>query len=339
MFYNFRRNATLTIIAAALLAISGCSKKSSSSATAAPGNSGAKTSTSKKARRLKLAFVSNNVAQYWNYAHAGIRKFEKKTGVQVSLKEPRTGTVAEQDSILEDLASAGYNGVAVSVISPHDQVAELNRIAQHMKLICVDSDSPQSHRIMYIGTNNYNAGKLMGKQIVKLLPHGGQMAVFVGTFAADNARQRLNGILHEIKGKHIRIVAKKEDQTDAGKAENNAEDVLVTFPHINLLCGLYSYNGPAIAMALKSAHDKGKVKAVVFDQEPQTLRAIQEGYINCTIVQNPVMEGYLSCVWLKRLCLNNHVALPKSKHVDTGVEAVDAKNLASYRKKLAKMLK
>lgn len=359
MIINFQRKTCFTVLAAALLAISGCSKKKSATTTSAPNTNHAQhaafasingahgaapkkpqsAAAAKRARHLKLAFVSNNVAEYWNYAHAGIRKFEKKTGIQVAFKEPRTGAVAEQNSILEDLASAGYNGVAVSVIAPHDQVVELNRIAQHMKLICVDSDSPQSHRLMYIGTNNYNAGKLMGKQIDKLLPKGGQMAVFVGSFAADNARQRLKGILYEIKGKHIRIVAKKEDQTDAAKARSNVEDVLVAFPHVNLLCGLYSYNGPAIAGALKGAHKQGKIKAVVFDQDPQTLLGIKQGVINCTIVQNPVQEGYLSCVWLERLCMNRNVQLPKTKHVDTGVEVVDAKNVASYQKKLAKMTK
>ena len=30
--------------------------------------------------------------------------------------------------------------------------------------------------------------------MVKLLPHGGKIAVFVGTFSADNAAQRLKGI-------------------------------------------------------------------------------------------------------------------------------------------------
>ena len=71
-------------------------------------------------------------------------------------------------------------------------VAALNRIAKGTNLITFDSDCVKSNRILYIGTNNFEAGKVLGQEIVKLLPDGGKMAVFVGTLAADNARQRLD---------------------------------------------------------------------------------------------------------------------------------------------------
>ena len=55
---------------------------------------------------------------------------------------------------------------------------------------------------------------MLGNQIVKLLPSGGKMAVFVGTLAADNAAQRLLGIEDAIKGHNIEIITRKEDATD-----------------------------------------------------------------------------------------------------------------------------
>jgi hypothetical protein len=61
---------------------------------------------------------------------------------------------------------------------------------------------------LYIGTNNYEAGKALGKEIVEMLPDGGKMAVFVGTLSADNAAQRLKGIEDAIEGKNITIVDK-----------------------------------------------------------------------------------------------------------------------------------
>ena len=51
------------------------------------------------------------------------------------------------------------------------------------------------------------------------------MAVFVGTFSADNAAQRLKGIEDAIAGHNIEIVAKKEDNKDRAKARSNVEDV------------------------------------------------------------------------------------------------------------------
>src|ERR1700730_485186 len=76
---------------------------------------------------IRLAFVPNAPAAFWDMASHGLKKFEKETGVHVELKYPPTGSVEEQNRILEDLASQSYSGVALSVIAPQDQVRDLNR--------------------------------------------------------------------------------------------------------------------------------------------------------------------------------------------------------------------
>src|SRR6266516_2178014 len=138
------------------------------------------------ASSLKLAFVTNNASEFWKTASAGVHKYEKESGVQVDIKMPPNGKTEEQNGYLENLVSQGYNGIAVSVIAPNDQVENINKVAAKTKVICFDSDCPKSNRLLYIGTNNFEAGKTLGAQIVKLLPNGGKMAVFVGTLAADN---------------------------------------------------------------------------------------------------------------------------------------------------------
>ena len=71
---------------------------------------------------VKLAFVTNNTSEFWKIAGAGIRKYEKEGKVQVDLKMPSSGTTESQNQILQDLSSQGYNGIAVSVIAPNDQI-------------------------------------------------------------------------------------------------------------------------------------------------------------------------------------------------------------------------
>ncbi len=325
--------------------LSGCGKGGSSSRSSTPPISPAATAVPTKpvhiypkGTPIKLAFISNNVANYWNFAHAGARAFEKKTGIQVTFREPSKGTVAEQNQIIEDLVTEGYNGIAISVLAPNDQIRTLNSAARSLNLICVDSDAPKSDRLMYIGTMNYNAGLLMGKEVLRLLPNGGQMAIFVGNLASRNAARRLQAIEHVIKGHNITIVAKKEDNQDYARARANAENVISAFPHLKLMCGLYSYNGALAAAAVKAAGDKGKIKIIAFDQDPDTLQDIKSGLINATVVQNPFMEGYLSCKYLRNICEEGMKAIPTSDSVDTGVHIVDAKNLAAYEKKLAKMM-
>jgi ribose transport system substrate-binding protein len=318
------------------IAIGGCKQKESNT-TATTTGSKAGGEAAKGGKQLKLAFVTNNVSDFWKSAIAGVHAWEKETGQHVDIRQPTNGKVEEQNQILESLVSQGYDGIAISVIAPKDQVANLNRAAKKTKLITFDSDADKSDRLCYIGTDNVVAGKTLGGEILKLLPQGGKMAVFVGTFSADNAAARLQGIQEAINGHNIEIVAKKEDNTDRNVARTNVENVLNAFSDINLLCGLWSYNGPQIAKALDASGKKGKVIAAVFDDEDGTLMGIEDGTINCTVVQKPYEFGYQSSKMLYDLNTKGDSVIPPSKKIDTGVEVINKENLAAYKDKMAKL--
>ena len=238
--------------------------------------------------------------------------------------------------ILENLVSQGYDGIAVSVCAPTDQVSNLNAAAKKTNVVCADSDSPKSDRLEYVGTENYTAGQELGKDIVKLLPSGGKIAVFVGTFSADNAAQRLAGISDAINGHNITIVAKKEDNTDKAKARSNVEDVMNANPDLNLVCGLWSYNGPAIASAIDASGKKGKVLAAVFDQEQGTLDGVKAGTLTCTVVQDPFGFGYEAVKQLRDMAVQGPAfKLPSDRKVLFPVKTVDSTNIDQYTKDLA----
>jgi ribose transport system substrate-binding protein len=291
---------------------------------------------------LKLAFVTNNPSQFWKIAEAGIKKYEREAKVQVDLKMPPSGTPEDQNQIMQNLANQGYNAIAVSVIAPQDQLRVLNEVANKTQLITFDSDAVASKRLLYIGTNNFEAGKALGQRIVKILPDGGKIAVFVGTLAADNAAQRLGGIEAAIKGHNIEIVDKREDNTDRAKARSNVEDIINAHDDLNLVVGLWNYNGPAIAAAIEGLGKRGKIKAAVFDEDEATLEAIESGTIDATVVQKPFQFGYLSAKWMHALATQGEdakKALPADRVIDTGVTVIDKSNVAPFKIELAEMRK
>jgi ribose transport system substrate-binding protein len=338
-FYSVWRS--LAVCSAIALACVSCNKSNDDAVKApapAAGGSSAHVVKASDPSSLKLAFVTNNASEFWKIAAAGVHKYEKEADVQVDIKMPPNGKTEEQTAILENLTSQNYNGIAISVLAPNDEVANLNRVAGQTNLICFDSDCPKSNRLLYIGTNNVQAGRTLGAQIVQLLPGGGKMAVFVGTLAADNAAQRLQGIEEAIAGHNIEIVAKKEDGTDQGKARSNAEDVINGYSDINLLCGLYDYNGPAIAAAIDASGKKGKIHAAVFDEQLGTLDGIRHGLIDCTCVQKPFQFGYLASKWLHDLAVQGDaIQLPAGNSIDTGVDIINAASVEDFARKLAEM--
>ena len=172
---------------------------------------------------------------------------------------PQTGSVDEQQQILEDLLARGVDGIAISPIDPANMTALLDQVAERTLLITHDSDAPASKRLAYIGTDNVAAGRAAGAEIAKALPEGGEIVIFVGRLDAQNARERKQGIEEALAGTGVTILDTRLDQGDQARAQENAEAMLVAHPDVDALVGLWSYNGPAILQAVRAA---GKIGAV-----------------------------------------------------------------------------
>ena len=282
-------------------------------------------------KRVHIAFVTNNVSDFWKIAQAGVNKAQKDFDVTCDFKMPTAGTASEQKVILEDLVTRGVTGIAVSPVNPDSQTVVLDKAASSVNLICMDSDAPESKRICYVGTSNFDAGKTAGEQIVKALPDGGKIMLYVGMRDAQNALDRYKGIREVLsKDAKYKILGVMTDDTNHTKARANVEDTLVKHPDIACLVGLWSYNGPAIVNAVRAANKVGKVKIVCFDEQDDTLQGVKDGAIYATVVQKPFEFGYQSVKVLAALSRGDESVVPESKMIDTGVRVIDQSNIDEF---------
>jgi len=310
-------------------AVSGCGKKETASA---PNGAAA------PAKKLKLAFVSNNAATFWTIARTGCEAASKDLGnVDVDFRIPSTGSAAEQQQILDDLVAKGVDGIAVSPIDPKNQIDFLNKIAANTLLICVDSDAADSKRVCYIGTDNFAAGQEAGKLIKEALPNGGKIMVFVGYADAQNAKDRFGGIKKELEGSKVEVIDLRTDDTDNVRAQKNAEDTLVKYPDISMLVGLYNYNGPAILNAVRSAGQAGKVKIVCFDENAETLDGVASGDIYGTVVQQPFEFGKQAMTKMAKYLGGDKAALAGGKQI-VATRSLKKDDIAAFKADLAKIL-
>ena len=289
-------------------------------------------------KKLRFAFVTNNPSNFWKIASKGCDEAERKLGIEVEFRMPAGGLASEQQQIVDDLLAKRIDGIAISPIDPANQTPMLNRAAGETLLICHDSDAPESERVAYVGTNNYSAGRVAGRLIKEVLPGGGKVMLFVGTLDAQNARDRRQGILDEIKGSAVEVVDTRTDATDRARARSNVEDTMISRPEVSCLVGLWSYNGPTIAGAVKGAGKAGKINIVCFDEDEVTLQAIKDGVIHGTVVQQPYEFGLQSMKVLKSLAEGDTSVVPANKIIDVPVLVVNKGNVDEFWADLNRLL-
>lgn len=291
----------LLVLALGVLSFSqGCGKENSAtSSVAGP-------------KKFRLAFVTNSKNDFWSTVRHGCNSAAQNLGdVDVDFRFLTGSTVEEQQQIVSDLVSNGVNGIAISPIDAAKQADFLSQIAAKTLLVCVDSDVPDSKRACFIGTDNLAAGKQAADLLKAALPKGGKIVLCVGYPNAQNAKDRIEGLKGGLEGSSIEIIDTLADATKPDVAQKNAEDAMAKHPDLAGIVGLYSYNGPAILTAVRSAGKAGQVKIVCFDDDKATLDGIAAGDIYGTVVQISTRIGYETIKRMDQYLAGDKTQLPK----------------------------
>ena len=282
-------------------------------------------------RPLRLAFVTNNSADFWTIARRGVEKADEELpDVEAEFRLTPDGTAAEQQRIVDDLLTKGVDAIAISPVDPQNQVALINSAAQRTVVFTQDSDAPDSDRACYIGTDNLAAGRQAGQLIREAIPEGGDVMLFVGKLDARNAQERVQGIREALAGSGIRIIDVLTDDADDVRAKANAADTLVRYPDIAGMVGLWIYNGPAILNAVREAGKVGRVRIIAFDEADETLAGIREGAIHATVVQQPYEFGYRAIMLMAQAARGDRSAIPASKQIIVPTQVVNRANVEEF---------
>ncbi len=294
-----------------------------------------------------VAFVTNQIADFWKIAEAGCRDAEKDFDINVEVRMPPEATAVEQKRIVEDLMNRGVSGIAISPIDADNQKDMINDMAKKINVITHDSDAPGTDRLIYIGMDNYKAGRMCGKLVKQALPDGGEVMLFIGRLEQDNSKHRRQGLIDElfdrpedrtrfdpvdevIQGDKYTILGTLTDQGKPERAKEKAEDALNTNPEVDAMVGLFEYNPPACYEALKQAGQLGNIKLIGFDENDITLQAIKDGHCAGTIVQDPYKYGYESIRVLSRLARGDKSVINEDKFIDIPPRSVTKSNVDEF---------
>jgi ribose transport system substrate-binding protein len=224
------------------------------------------------------------------------------------------------------------------------QAAIDKAVAEGIPVICVDSDVPDSKRILYIGTDNFKAGRESLRRMAALLSGKGNIAV-IAISGQRNIDDRVAGVADALRNfPALKLTKILDDKGDTRSAFDQVSELLQKKEKLDGIICLEATGGSGAAGAVHRFNMDGKLPIVAFDNDPETLDWIDRGVVTATITQKPYVMSYYGLKFLDDLHHNavhqfkdwrTALAPPMPTAVDTGTVVVDRSNLKIYREALA----
>jgi ribose transport system substrate-binding protein len=255
---------------------------------------------------------------------------------------PQKWELSQQSQLLESLLSQGYNSFLIfpgDAVGTNPVVQEITENGgQALALAgCLKDPTPA---LFCMGTDVGRSAYLGTKELIKAMGGKGSIAHFTGFLVDPNTQLRIDAVqkaVDETNGavKVVQVIADidapqpAEEKINAYLAAHAAEvNGIVTTAWV-----------PAVtaANALRKIGDK-RIKMVGIDHDEVVLKAIKDGFVNGTMLQNPYGQGYVGSYVLDKLrsgCKLKDSAPWKSnaltaKFVDSGTVFVDASQVDTY---------
>ncbi|MEM7755222.1 MAG: substrate-binding domain-containing protein [Planctomycetota bacterium] len=263
------------------------------------------------APKPKIAFITADSTAFWNEVVDGAKQAADQLDVELHVFQS-DGTLETQERMLAEAMAMAPDGVAVSPVDAVRQTVTLSTIARATVLVTVDSDSPSSDRVCFVGADNYDAGRQCGQMVREALPEGGRVLIASGPFDKANGRERWRGLVDELLGARFSpsddvsaadqeqigemftIAPTLIDQIDPAQATAQIVEALQSGESFDAIVGLYGYHPVAIANAVTEAGGDADIKVIGFDAIPETRAAIADGRVFGVIAQDQFNYGYSS---------------------------------------------
>jgi ribose transport system substrate-binding protein len=282
----------------------------------------------------------NTQIPYWQTAASGFTKAASEIQVQGTVAGPSTYDPKAEQQEFRRVAQLNPAGILVSPVDPDLMKSDIdNAIAAGIPVITVDADSSGSKRLSFIGTDNYEAGRMGGEIVGRSLHGNGSVAIF-SMPEQTNLNERYRGYMEILTAfPHIVVLPVVDIKGDPQIAFDQTQKLIAGKTKVDAFVCLDALGGKGVAKALDAGHVTGKA-VIAMDSDPETLDWIRKGFIQGTIVQRPFTMGFVGLKMLDDLHRHKPQSLnvgwakdpfaPVPSFVNTGVIWVDKQNLETF---------
>ncbi|WP_226527259.1 sugar-binding protein [Metabacillus niabensis] len=232
---------------------------------------------------------------YWRLVGKGAKETESKYDVFVEYEGPKRSNPEEQLKLLDMAIKSKVDGIIVQALNEEFTPMINKAVSEGIPVITIDTDSKESLRTAYIGTDNYLAGQLAGKALIEDTNGKATVGIITGSFENTHHQLRVQGFRDAVaKVEGIEVVAIEESNITRVDAEEKAYTMLTENENITAFIGTSSWDGLGIVEAAKSLNKQEDLYVMAFDPLAENIDLLEKGDLDAIIEQQPYEMGYKS---------------------------------------------
>lgn len=243
----------------------------------------------------KIALITmDSVDQHWVSLKEGAEEEAKADGVTVDFMAPDVKDDAKQIECINNAVAGGYDAILVAANSEDAVSGALQEaVDAGIKIVYVNSPANVEAEATF-STDNKAAGKTAGEEMIKALEDKGIKDGSIGIVnintSTNSTIQREEGFREALEGTDYELLETQYCEGDAAKAQTIAENYITEG-----VVGIFGANEGAATgtgNAIK-ASGSDEIVGVGFDKSDTLKGLIEDGYLVCTMAQNPDQMGKL----------------------------------------------
>ena len=299
------------------------------------GCSSTQTQTKKEPDKMKIGVVVKALnSDYWKIVESGAKAAGVKYGVEVAVLGPNAETdVTGQISMLEDQITKKVNALVVAPSQPASAIPVFNKAkGAKIPVILADTDAKWDDKASFVGTGNFNGGKLAGEYFGKKVAKGGKVVILRGALGDPTHDERANGCVEGLKAAGLDVAVIQPANSERGMAVTVMENIVQSKQEF---VGVFATNDEMALGAYKALEAaKMNVPIVGFDGSPDALTSITEGKLDASIAQSPYNIGFKGVEAAIKAAKGETL----DKRIDTGTEVINKDNVKQKSDELKKIL-
>lgn len=281
-----------------------------------------KDTTSTTANYKVYLITMDQMDQHWVNMDKGAKKAVSELGnVTYKWVAPDVKDDAKQIECINNAVADGAKAIMLAANGPTACVSAITEAAKAgVKIVYVDSPADYDSYATF-ATDNTAAGKTAGEKMIEALKAKGVTSGKIGIVTVNAATQstvnREKGFRSAFDGSKFELLQTQYGEGDAAKSKDIASN------YITQGCvGIFGANEGSTTGVGNAIKETGKadIIGVGFDKSDAILGLIKDGFLVCTMAQNPDIMGYDG---VKAAVDAIKGVAAKEKNVDTGVSVID----------------